>query len=79
MPARPFRRHPSSAIPPAMLALSDSQLATVMVAAGGLPVDKRGTLPERVAARLALRGRFNDADLDEAVRVALRELIQSAA
>ena len=62
-----------------MLALTDDQLAMVMVAAGGLPVEKRGLFLERVAARLVRRGRFTDADLDEAVRVALRELIQSAA
>jgi hypothetical protein len=62
-----------------MLALTDSQLTAVMAASGDLPVEKRGPFLERVAARLALRGRFNDADLDEAVRVALRELIQSAA
>ena len=50
-----------------------------MTAAGGLPVEKRGLFLEQVAARLRLRDRFTDADLDEAVRVALRELIQSAA
>ena len=37
-----------------MLALSDDQLATVMIAAGGLPVEKRSVFPERVAARLRL-------------------------
>jgi hypothetical protein len=46
-----------------------------MTAASGLPVEKRGLFLERVAVRLTLRGRFNDADLDEAVRVALRGLI----
>jgi hypothetical protein len=49
------------------------------VAAGGLPVEKRGLFLEQVAARLMLRDRFNDADLDDAVRVALRRLIESAA
>ena len=53
-----------------MLALSDDQLAVVMTAAGGLPVEKRGLFLERVAARLQLHGRFGDADLDEAVRTA---------
>jgi hypothetical protein len=62
-----------------MLALSDSQLAAVMTAAGPLPVDKRGIFLERVAARLALRGRFNDADVDTAVQVALRGLVQESA
>jgi hypothetical protein len=62
-----------------MLALSDDQLAIVMTAAGGLPVEKRGTFLERVAARLTLRGRFNDADLDDAVHVALHGLSQDSA
>jgi hypothetical protein len=51
-----------------MLALSDDQLATVMTAAGGLPVEKRGTFLERVAARLRRRD-----------TAALTGLIQSAA
>jgi hypothetical protein len=34
---------------------------------------------ERVAARLRLRDRFTDADLDDAVRTALRGLIQQSA
>ena len=62
-----------------MLSLTDDQLATVMTATSGLPVEKRGIFLERVAARLALRGRFDDADLDTAVRVALRGLLQGAA
>ena len=39
-----------------MLALSDDQLALVMTAAGSVPVEKRSTFLERVAARLQLRG-----------------------
>ena len=46
--AGPSLRHPSSAISPAMLALTDDQLAIVMTAAGGLPVEKRGLFLERV-------------------------------
>jgi hypothetical protein len=34
---------------------------------------------ERVAARLTLRGRFDDKDLDDAVRLALRGLLQETA
>jgi hypothetical protein len=60
-----------------MLALSDAQLRTVMISAGPLPVEKRGTFLERVAARLQLRRCFNDAD--EAVRTALRGLNQKSA
>ena len=61
------------------LALSDSQLAVVMTAAGGLPVEKRTLFLERVAARRRLRDRFTDADLDDAVHTALRGLIQNSA
>jgi hypothetical protein len=55
------------------------QLDVVMTAAAGLPVEKRGLFLERVAARLTLRGRFDDSDLDDAVRVALSGLIQESA
>ena len=63
-----------------MFALSDDQLALVMTAAGSVPVEKRSTFLERVAARLQLRGsRFTDADLSAAIQAALTGLIQSAA
>ena len=64
--------------PPAIpLALSDPQLQTVMDAAKDLPVEKRTLLLQRVAARLCLDGtRFTDADVDNAVHVALRGLVQ---
>ena len=64
----------------AMLALSDSQLRAVWTAVEGLPVQKRGVFLERVVARLQLCGsRFTDVDLDDAVRLALRGLIQNSA
>jgi len=44
-----------------------------------VPVEKRGTLLERVIARLQLHRGFTDGDLDDAVRAALTGLIQSAA
>jgi hypothetical protein len=45
-----------------------------------LPPEKRSVFLERVAAQLSLRGsRFDDRDLDDAVRLALRRLIHSAA
>jgi hypothetical protein len=63
-----------------MFALSDDQLAMVMIAAGGLEVEKRSVFLERVAARLRLHGpRFTDADLGTAIPAALTGLIQSAA
>jgi hypothetical protein len=61
----------------AMLALSDSQLRTIWNAVDGLPAEKRGIYLERVVAWLQFRdGRFIDRDLDDAVRLALRGLIQ---
>jgi hypothetical protein len=63
-----------------MLALKDRQLTTVMAAASRLPTEKRATFLERVAARLRLCGfRFNDADLEDAVRRALVGLIRDSA
>jgi hypothetical protein len=63
-----------------MFALSDSQLQTVWSAADGLPAEKRGIFLERIVAWLQFRGgRFIDRDLDDAVRLALRGLIQESA
>ena len=63
-----------------MFALSDSQLRTVWNTADGLPAEKRGVFLERMVAWLQFRdGRFIDRDLDDAVRLALRGLIQESA
>jgi hypothetical protein len=63
-----------------MLALSDSQLRAVWAAADSLPVERRGIFFGRLVAQLQLRGsRFTTADLDDAVRVALKGLIQKSA
>ena len=62
-----------------MLALSDSQLRTVWAAADRVPFEKRGVFLERVVARLQVQRGLTDADLDDAVRIALTGLIQSAA
>jgi hypothetical protein len=59
-----------------MLALSDNQLAAVMTAVGKLPTEKRGVFLERVVARLGLLPRFTAAEFADAVRLALRGLIQ---
>ena len=46
-----------------------------MIAAGGLPAEKRSVFLERVAARLRLRGpHFTDADLGAAIQAALTGL-----
>jgi hypothetical protein len=77
----PFALTPFAAVMQStMFALSDDQLALVMTVAGSLPVEKRSTFLERVAAKLRPRGpRFTDADLDVAIPAALTGLIQSAA
>ena len=79
--ASPFALRPFGAVMlSTMFALSDDQLALIMTAAGGLPVEKRSVLLEGVAARLQLRGpHFTDADLGAAIKAALVKLIQSAA
>ena len=64
-----------------VVAFTHSQLRAVWAAADRLPFEKRGVFVDRVVARLQLqlqRG-FTDADLDDAVRAALRGLIPSAA
>jgi hypothetical protein len=63
-----------------MIALSDSQLRAIWAAAGGLPIEKRGVFLLRFVAQLQLRGtHFTTADLDDAVRLALKGLIQKSA
>ena len=63
-----------------MLALSDSQLRALWEAAAGLPIEKRGLFLIRLVALLQLRGsHFTTADLDDAVRLALKGLIQKSA
>ena len=62
-----------------MLGLTDNQLDTVMDAARTVPVEKRDLYLQRIAARLALRGRgnFRDADVADAAKEALRGLVQA--
>jgi hypothetical protein len=57
------------------LALSDSQLRSVMTAAASLPVERRGGFLERVAARLRGAG----AEFELAVQMALQDLMQAPA
>jgi hypothetical protein len=59
-----------------MLSLSDSQLQTIMAAAGPLPPEKRGLFLERVAAWLRIRGAN---DLEHAVQSALAGLMHNPA
>ena len=63
-----------------MLALSDSQLRAIWAAAAGLPIGKRGIFLVRFVAQLQLRdSHFTTADLDDAVRLALKGLTQKSA
>ena len=43
-----------------MLSLSHNQMQIVMAAARDVPQEKRGQFLERIAAMLAVRGRFSD-------------------
>jgi hypothetical protein len=62
-----------------MLALSDSQLKIVMVAAKAVLPDRRSLFLERVAARLILLGRFDDGDVIKAVQLAAQGLVAAKA
>ena len=63
-----------------MLALSDSQLRALWEAAAGLPIEKRGIFLVRLVAQLQFRSsNFTTADLDDAVRLALKGLTQKSA
>jgi hypothetical protein len=63
----------------ATLAFTDAQLRTVWATADRLPIEKRGVFLERVVARLQLHRGFTDADLDDALRQALRGLVRDSA
>ena len=59
-----------------MIALSDQQLQTVMLAAGAVPPEKRGVYLQRIAATLQIRcGRYTDHDVAVATQSALRGLV----
>jgi hypothetical protein len=63
-----------------MFALSDSQLPIIWNAAYSLPAKNRGVFFDRIVAWLKFRGgRFSERDLDDAVRLALRGLVQESA
>jgi len=47
-----------------------------MTTASKVPAEKRGLFLDRVIARLSLSSRFTAAEFDDAVRLALRGLIQ---
>jgi len=63
---------------PAMLALTDSQLQTVMATARGIDPDRRDVFLQRIEAMLRLRRRFDDADVADVVSLASAGLIPSA-
>jgi hypothetical protein len=58
-----------------MLSLSDRQLKTVMETAANIDADRRAIFLERVGAILKLRGRFNDADVQEISKLAACGLV----
>jgi hypothetical protein len=64
-----------------MIGLTDYQLRVVMDAARAIPVEKRDTFLQRIAAMLALRGRgrFTDTDVADVAQLALCGLVQQTA
>jgi hypothetical protein len=61
------------------LALSDAQLKTVMTFAAEIAPEKRSAFLERVGATLVIRGRFDDADVADAARLASTGLVRRPA
>jgi hypothetical protein len=60
-----------------IILIADDQLTAIMRAAIQLPVAKRNRLLQRIADRLELpAAHYSQSDLDNAVRIAVRELIQ---
>jgi hypothetical protein len=66
---------------PAMIGLTDTQLGTVMAAARTVPIEKRDIFLQRIAAKLAVRGRghFGDSDVQDVTALALRGLVRHTA
>ena len=62
-----------------MVSLTDSQLKTVMDAAGTLPIERRDTFLQRVGAMLRMRGRFSDADVSDVAKLSLTGLAHQPA
>jgi hypothetical protein len=71
---------PSPGRGPGRSLLRDHQRAAVLAIAAGLPDEKRRTFLERLNARLEQRGsRPSDAELDKAIRIALKGLVHQPA
>ncbi|HVQ79641.1 MAG TPA: hypothetical protein VMS82_06795 [Pseudolabrys sp.] len=64
-----------------MIGLTDTQLKIVMNAARLLPVEKRDTFLQRIAAMLTMRGRghVTDADVSDVAMLALTGLARQPA
>jgi hypothetical protein len=60
----------------AMISLSDAQLKIVMAAAAPLPIPKREIFLWRLSSRLQLQHKFNDADVNDAIKLSLFGLLQ---
>ena len=50
-----------------------------MLAARSLPVEKRDIYLQRIAAMLAMRGRFTDADVADVAKLAMAGLVHEPA
>ena len=63
-----------------MIGLTDIQLKIVMHAARLVPVEKRDTFLQRIAAMLTMRGRghFTDGDVTDVAKLAMAGLVHTA-
>src|SRR5262245_37209539 len=61
---------------PAMLALTDNQLKSVMDAAANIDPDRRDVFLQRIGMMLTLKGRFDDRDVADTARLAACGLVQ---
>ena len=64
---------------PGMIALTDSQLRTVMDAASALAPERRDIFLQRCGAMLRMRRRYTDSDLVEVVQLACTGLVREPA
>ena len=59
------------------VSLTPGQMEIISLAAKMLPPEKKSVLLSRVASKLALRGRFTDADVSDALKISLYGLLQA--
>ncbi len=71
----PHRRLPSETEKVKAILLTDDELTAVLQAALNLPVAERNVLLQHIVDRLNLPDHYSQSDIDNAVRSAVRQLI----